>query len=392
MKVIVLGGSGAQGKAVAFDLAQNENVEQIVLADLNKSALDHVAGWINSPKCKTTVVDCSKEHEVTQLIESENAGAIVCSVPWQITLPPLNAAIKCGVNFVDFGLYHNKEFDNKFEEYDKKAKKAGTVIIPSCGLAPGITNMLAAYGVSKLDSAHTVEVFDGGNPEKPEPPLFYKTVWSIEGVWAQFTGSCWIIKDGIPTTIEAVSGLEKLEFEGLGNFEVAYTECLGTMLHAYKHPVMKGVKNAFGKTIRWPGHYEKIKTLKECGFLDDEPITCNGGKISPRKFLTALLEPLLRMEAEQRDMTLVRVNSCGFLNGEETTYSFELIDYKDLETGLLSMARTTGFTGSILVDLIGKKKIKEPGIIMPEQIGGDSTLFKLMIEEYRKRNILIKEL
>ncbi len=392
MKVIILGGSGAQGKAVAFDLAKNDSVEKIILADLNENELKRVARWINSPKCKTAIVDCSKEQAVAQLIQNENAETIVCSVPWQITIPPLNAAIKCGINFVDFGLYHNKEFDDRFEEYDKKAKEAGSVIIPSCGLAPGITNMLAAYGVSKLDSAHTVEVYDGGNPEIPEPPLFYKTVWSIEGVWAQFTGSCWIIKDGTPTTIEAISGIETLEFEGLGIFEVAYTECLGTMLHAYKHPVMKGVKNAYGKTIRWPGHYEKIITFKECGFLKDEPVLCGGSAVVPRKFLTALLEPMLKLEADQRDMTLVKINSCGVLNGNDTTFSFELVDYKDLETGILSMARTTGFTGSILVDMINKGEFKKPGIVMPEQIGGDPVLFEQMIEEYRKRNIIIKEL
>jgi len=391
LNVIILGGSGAQGKAVAYDLAKNDSVEKIVLADLNNSELNQVSRWIDSRKCKTAVVDCSKEQEITQLIESENAGIIVCSLPWQITLPPLNAAIKSGINFVDFGLYHNKEFDHKFEEYNRKAKEAGSIIIPSCGLAPGITNMLAAYGVSKLDSAHTVEVYDGGNPEIPEPPLFYKTVWSIEGVWAQFTGSCWIIKDGAPATIEAVTGIETLQFEGVGNFEAAYTECLGTMLHAYKHPVMKGVKNAYGKTIRWPGHYDKIKTFKECGFLNDEPIICGHSKIAPRKFLTALLEPVLKLEANQRDMTLVRVNSYGTLNGKETTYSYELVDYKDLETGILSMARATGFTGSILVDMINKGQFGETGIVMPEQIGGDPILFEQMIEEYKKRNIIIKE-
>lgn len=392
MKVIILGGSGAQGRAVAFDLVQNENVEKVVLADVDKGALDEVTGWINSPKCKTAVVDCSEEEAVTELIKKENAGAIVSSVPWQITIPPLDVAIQCGINFVDFGLYHNREFDERFGEYDQKAKSAGSVVIPSCGLAPGITNMLAAYGVSKLDSADTVDVYDGGNPEFPEPPLYYKTVWSIEGVWAQFTGDCWIIKDGAPTTIEAISGIDELEFESLGRFEVAYTECLGTMLHAYKDPVMKGVKNAYGKTIRWPGHYDKIKTFKECGFLNDEPINCNGSRVSPRKFLSALLEPALKLEADQRDMTLVRVNASGLLNGKDTTFSYELVDYKDLETGILSMARTTGFTGSILVDMINKGKFKNPGIVMPELIGGDPALFEEMIEEYRKRNITIKEL
>ncbi len=392
MNVIIIGGSGAQGKAVAYDLVRNESVEKVVLADINKKELDRVTGWINSLKCKTAVVDCSREQEITRLLESEKAGTMVCSVPWQITLPPLDAAIKSGVNFVDFGLYHNKEFDDKFEEYDQKAKKAGSIIIPSCGLAPGITNMLAAYGVSKLDSAHTIEVYDGGNPEVPEPPLYYKTVWSIEGVWTQFTGSCWIIKNGAPATIEATTGLEPLEFAGVGNFEAAYTECLGTMLHAYKHPVMKGVKNAYGKTIRWPGHYEKIKTFKECGFLNDEPVTLNGTKLSPRKFLTALLEPLLKLKSDERDMTLVRVNSRGTLNGKEKTYSFELVDYKDSETGILSMARTTGFTGSILVDMIGKGHIVEAGVVMPEEIGGDPALFNHMINEYAKRSIAIKEL
>jgi lysine 6-dehydrogenase len=392
MNVMILGASGMQGRATAYDLVHNDRIEKVILAGIDRYPLDQTARWLNSDKCQVEEVDAATKFDVFRLLNRLKPHVVVCSVPWKYTLPPLEAAIETGIDFVDFGLYQNIAFDARIQKYHQRAKEAKMTIVPSCGLAPGMTNMLAAYGISHMDSADTVEVYVGGIPEKPEPPLQYKAVWSIEGVWTQFMEDCRIIHQGKPDTVEATTGIVDLHFEGLGDFEAAYTDGLGTLLHAYKEPEMKGVQEVYEKTIRWPGHYDKIRTFKECGLLSTEPIDVDGCTVSPRAFLTRLLEPALKMGEKERDMTLLRVNVHGKKDGQDIHKSYEMVDYRDDKTGILSMARTTGFTGAIIVDMIATGKIADKGVIMPEKLGANQTVFAEMIQEYEKRNIHIREL
>lgn len=390
--IVLLLGSGVQGKAAAYDLVHNASISKVVIADRTENILANVAKWLDSEKCKVKLVDAAIKDKVVELIREEAIDIIICSVPWKVTIPPLEAAIEAGVNFVDFGLYQNLEFDKRLTEFDERAKKVGITIIPSCGLAPGMTNMLAAYGASKLDQIDTVQVFVGGIPEKPQPPLGYKTVWNLEGVWTQYMEACRVIKNGKPDTVEAMTGIEYLEFTDLGTFEAAYTDGLGTLLHAYQKPILKGVKNIYEKTVRWPGHYEKIKTLKECGLLNTEPIDVSECFVSPREFLSKLLAPKLKLEDDEKDMTLLRVNVIGEKGGRKANCCFEMVDYKDESTGILSMARTTGFTGAIVVNLLAEKRIENKGVVVPEELGANKDIFHDILNEYAKRNIIIKEI
>jgi lysine 6-dehydrogenase len=392
MKVLVLGASGMQGRAASFDLVHNERIEEVILAGIDLYPLEKTGRWLNSEKCRVEVVDVATKFDTFKLIERVKPHVVVCSVPWKYTLTPLEASIEAGVDFVDFGLYQNVAFDNRLPMYHQRATAAKMTIVPSCGLAPGMTNMLAAYGISHMDTGERVEVYVGGIPEKPEPPLQYKAVWSIEGVWTQFMEDCRVIHEGKPTTVEATTGKVDLHFEGLGDFEAAYTDGLGTLLHAYKEPEMKGVQEVYEKTIRWPGHYEKIRTFKECGLLGTEPIEVDGCSVSPRAFLTKLLEPALKMGEKERDMSLLRVNTFGKKDGQDIKKSYEMVDYRDNRTGILSMARTTGFTGAIIVDMIASGKITDKGVVMPEKLGANQAVFAEMIEEYRRRDIHIREL
>ncbi len=392
MHVLVLGASGTQGRAAAYDLVHNPRIEKVILAGIDRYPLEKTARWLDSEKCQVEVVDVSTKFDVFKLMKKIAPHVVVCSVPWKVTLPPLDAAIEAGISFVDFGLYQNVDFDKRIDYYHQRAKEAKVTIIPSCGLAPGMTNMLAAYGISHMDKADTVEVYVGGIPEKPAPPLQYKAVWSIEGVWTQFMVDCRVIHEGKPDTVEATTGKVDLHFNSIGDFEAAYTDGLGTMLHAYKEPEMKGVREIYEKTIRWPGHYEKIRILKDCGLLDTKPIDIDGCSISPRAFLTKLLEPALKMADQERDMTLLRVNISGEKDGSPLKKSYEMIDYRDKKTGILSMARTTGFTGAIVVDMLLSGKIVDQGVVMPEKLGANPAIFTEMMDEYKKRDIHIRDM
>jgi len=390
MKVLILGGSGVQGRAAAYDLVRNQGIHKVILAGRNREALEAVARWLDSNKCRVATLDASAREETAQLIRDEQIDVVVSSVPWKATLPPLEAALETGVDLVDFGLYQNAFFHERLPEYHERARRAGTAILPSCGLAPGMTNMLAAYGAGKMDTVDAIQVYVGGVPEKPQPPLSYKTVWSLEGVWTQFMEDCRVVQGGRLAVVEATTGREILEFPGLGTFEAAFTDGLGTLLHVFGDPLLKGVKEVYEKTIRWPGHYDKIRVFKECGLLNTNPVDVGGCSVSPREFLSSLLAPALKLGEQERDMTVLRVKVIGDKGGLQAICTFEMVDYRD-EAGILSMGRTTGFTGAILVDLLAKGRIKDKGVVIPEKLGADEALFSHILKEYAKRNILIRE-
>ena len=390
MKALILGGSGIQGAAVAQDMVREDRVTDVVIAARRKEALEATASWLRNEKLKTECVDVSDKDSLVKLIKEGEFDVVVSSVPWRVAITPLEASIEAGVNFLDFGLYQNLAFDENISKFKENAENIGVTVVPSCGVAPGLTNMLAGYGASKLDEVDKIHIFVGGIPEKPQPPLGYKTVWSLEGVWTEYTGGCRIIRNGKMVDVDAASGLEIIGFPEVGKLQAFYTDGIGTLLHSYKEPFLKGVQEVYEKTLRWPGHIEKIYTLRECSLLSTEPIKVDGVEISPRNFLTSLLDPKLKLGEDERDMTVLKVEVIGRKEGSEAKHIFYMVDYRDMKTGVLSMARTTGYTGSIVAQLMCEGKVKETGIVMPEELGANEELFGEILREYSKRNIKIK--
>ena len=392
MKALILGGAGIQGSAVAYDLVKKEGVSEVVIAARGEEALDATASWLKSEKLKTMRIDVGDKDCLIEVIEDGGFDFVVSAVPWRVSIPPLEASLEAGVDFLDFGLYQNLAFDEKIAEFDVKARDAGVTVVPSCGVAPGLTNILAGCGASRLDEAERVVIMVGGIPENPQPPLGYKTVWSLEGVWTEYVGKCRIIRDGGMTEVEAASDLEYIDFPEVGRLQAFYTDGIGTLLHSYREPYMKGVNEVYEKTLRWPGHIEKIYALRECSLLDTEPIEVKGVEISPREFLTTLLNPKLKLGEDEMDMTVLRVEVSGRKAGREAKHSFRMVDYRDTETGIFSMARTTGYTGSIVAQMVYEGKVKEKGIVFPEALGADERIFREIMEECSKRGInVIKE-
>lgn len=391
MKFLILGGAGVQGSASAYDLLRMHPDAEIILGELEEERLDPVLKWLDSDRAQGRQVDVRDVDGLARMIVDEGCDVIISSVPWPVSIPPLEAAIKAGADFVDYGLYQNREFDRRMDEFDRRAADAGVTVIPSCGVAPGLTNMLAAYGAAGLDAVDRVHIYVGGIPEHPEPPLQYKAVWSLEGVWTQFFEECRVVQNGRLTEVDAGTGLEQLEFAQTGPVEAAVTDGLGTLIQMYTHPVFEGVEEVFEKTIRHRGHYDKVLLLKECGLLDTEPIEVDGSRIAPRDFLSTLLNPKLKMREDERDMTVLRVRVTGTRDGAAAETVFEMVDYKDMEAGVLSMGRTTGYTGSILAPMVATDRIDTAGVVHPEKIGADRELFRSLLEEYTKRGIEITQ-
>jgi len=367
LKVMVLG-AGLMGPVIARNLVESREVTAVTIADMDKGRLHRAQDWIASKKLSTKELNVSDEKAAVKTFKGFDVLCV--ALPPHLSIPTNKAALEAGVNTVDLW------FDPSMLDLDKALKKKKMFLIPGCGVAPGLTNILAGNAASRLDTVDDIHLLVGGLPVKPEPPLEYKVVFSLEGVWEEYTVKCPIYRDGKLIEADALDGLEAVEFpEPFGKMEAFYTSGLATLLYT-----MKGkVKNMEEKTIRWPGHAEKIKLLRFMGFLNTDQIKVDGTPIEPRKFTSTLLGPMLHLDtSKERDVTLLRVIVTGAKASARVTYTYDMIDYFDEKAGVTSMAKTTANTCAEVAKMVGRGEIREAGLIAPESALRGKLFDKLM--------------
>jgi lysine 6-dehydrogenase len=265
------------------------------------------------------------------------------------------------------------------------AIKASVIIVPDCGLAPGISNILVGHAAAELDKVQAVHIMVGGLPEKPVPPLDYVITWSPENLIDEYMRKARIVKEGKIIEVEALSGLEEIEFPEFGKLEAFYTDGLRTLPQT-----ITDAYDMWEKTLRYLGHAEKIKLLKTLGFFEEEQIDVEGVSVSPRKLTVKLFEQKLR-KPEIKDIVALKVEVSGVKNGMQTRYVYHLLDHYDEKRGITAMARTTAYSASIIAQLMLKKALKEKGVVPTEKIGKNNALFQLFLDELEKRGIRITE-
>ncbi|MHA1581700.1 MAG: saccharopine dehydrogenase family protein [Candidatus Baldrarchaeia archaeon] len=384
MKIMVLG-AGMMGSAAVKDLVKSNIVSEVVLASKFKKEIDNVASKIGSEKLSTTIIDAMDPAALSRLLRREDVDVVINALPHEISLHVLRTEVNEEVNVVDL------TFEDEYMSLHQIAQEKDVIVVPGCGVAPGLSNMLVGYVAGKLEKARIVKIMVGGLPQKPKPPLEYRIVFNLESVWQEYTEKVRIVRNGKVVEVEALSGLEEIYIPKIGELECFYTDGLASLIFTYNEiEPLKNVEEMCEKTIRYPGHVQKIKTLIECGLLDTEPIEIKSVKISPREFLTNLLTPKLQLR-EEKDFTIMKIKVVGEARGENVEYIYDLIDYYDEKEKVTSMARTTAYTASIMAQLIGQSKIKEKGIIPPEKIGLKQKIFQIILDELAKRNIKIEE-
>jgi len=377
MRTLVLG-YGYIGSVVAKDLAENMPSVDVVIAGRNRSRAEEVATTIGRKNVSWIQLDASNRKNLVDAIKKFDL--VVGALPGEVGFQSIRACVDAKVDGVDVSFMPEDPLT-----LSKTATKAGVTIIPDCGVAPGLSNILVEHAISKLDQVKNAQIMVGGLPEKPIPPLGYTITWSVEGVMDEYTRKAKIIKDGKVTEVEALSGLEEVELPGVGKLEAFWTDGLRTLLHT-----VKGVENMWEKTLRFPGHIEKIKLLKTLGFFDEKPTQIENINIRPRQITAKLLErKLLRPDVPDILTMLVQVD--GNKDGRRIMYSYYMLDRYDKKTKVTAMSRTTGYTTSCVAQLLAKKLIKEKGVIPPEKLGRDENLYKKLIGMLKKRGIQVKE-
>lgn len=365
------------GYGAAWDLIHSGDVESVIVADMDAAKVRELEERLRSPKLKTEVLDVSNRAEVARFMRGGDA-AISCVV-YSLNLMLAEVAIETGVHFCDLG-GNNTVVDAELA-LDSRAKEAGVTIIPDCGLAPGMVSILVADAASRLDTLDSIRIRVGGLPQRPEPPLDYQIVFSVEGLINEYIEPVRVIREGEIVEVEPMTEIEELEFEGLGRLE-AFNTSGGT---STLPETFKGrVRELNYKTIRYPGHCERFKLLMDLGLTSSEEVELGGVRVAPRKLLSHCL--LANLPKDGPDLVLVRVVVEGVKDGEQRRHSYEIIDRYDEVNALSAMMRTTAFPASIIAQMMARGDVTVRGAV-PQELAVPSGVF---IAELEKRRINIK--
>jgi lysine 6-dehydrogenase len=373
MKIAVIG-AGLMGRAAVFDLARIEGVQSVGVFDIDGSLAEEIALKYGDGRASHARLDASDGDAAASALEGFDA--CVSCVTYSLNPGLTRAAIKSRAHLVDLG--GNNDVVRTQLAMSEEASAAGVTVIPDCGLAPGMVAVLAADGVVDFDEVESLKIRVGGLPQRPRPPLNYQMVFSAEGLINEYWEPCLILEDGKKKTVNPMSSVERLEFDGIGELEAFYTSGgTSTLPDTFEGKI--GFLDY--KTIRYPGHCRLFKMMLEIGLASRQPLEIAGVKIEPRSVLKAVLDKNLTFN--EPDLVLVRLTLEGTRKGARTRRIYEIVDRQDLRTGLTAMMRTTAFPATIVAWMLASGQVEKTGCY-PQEIAIDSKRF---IPELKRRNI-----
>lgn len=375
-------GSGMQGTAAAYDLARFGDAARILMGDRDLAVAsrnaDRVNGLVGQAICEPQQVDALDEQSLSRFLEP--VDVVLSCVPYWMHPRIAPVAIHTATSMVDMG--GDTEVTLKTLALDDAAKAAKVSVVPDTGLAPGLVNSLATHLMSQFDEVLDVRLYCGGLPQHPKPPFYYKLVFNIEGLVAEYTDPAFAVRDYKIARPEPLTDVEEIEWEGLGKME-AFVTSGGTSTAPM---TFEGkVRTYEYKTIRFPGHCERMRIFADFGFWDMEPIEVDGCKVRPREVFHKLMADRLR-DDEDQDQVLVRAVVTGKKDGQEAEKRIQIHDFQDPETGFSAMERMTGFPTSIIAIEIAKGNV-EAGCIRYELAVPGTTV----VEELKKRGVPMQE-
>ena len=373
MNIAVIG-AGLMGRAAVYDLAQNDDVTKVGVYDIDQQLAEEVGAKFGGEKAATGQFDAGDEKWAKEILSDYDA-AVSC-VTYRFNPGLTQAAIAAKCHLVDLG--GNNDVVRTQMEMNAEAEKAGVIVVPDCGLAPGMVSVIVADGVSRFDEVDTVKIRVGGLPQSPRGALKYQMVFSAEGLINEYWEPCVILQDGQKKTVNPMSDVEQLEFDGVGQLEAFYTSGgTSTLPDTYE-----GKINFLDyKTIRYPGHCALFRPMLELGLASRKPIDVDGQIVEPRSVLKAVLDRNLSFG--DLDMVLVRVTVTGKAGGTDGSIVYEIVDRQDTRIGLTAMMRTTAFPAAIIAWMAAAGKITDKGV-KPQEVVVNPSLF---LPQLKKRGI-----
>lgn len=360
MRTVVLG-TGMIGAMMARELAKAAAITSVLAVDASADSVNRciaeAGGDVPADKLKGLTTDVSAPDALAKVLA--DADLAVGALPHSLSMAATHAAIAARCHLIDLV---GSAFRDK-AALAEQARSAGVLIVPGLGVAPGLANVLCARGVELLDETERAEILCGGIPRHPLPPLWYQVVFRLESVFGLFTRPASAVVDGKYVTLPPLSGLEACRFpEPVGECEAVITDA-----HSVAYTLAGRIKTLYEKTVRYRGHWEKMRTLAELGYFADAPIDVDGRPVSPRRLSMALLGPQMK-GASNEDVTVLRVSVTGTKAGRPVRHEWEMVDLYDRERSMPSMTKTTGFPVVIFARWLAEGSVPERGVLAPEQL------------------------
>jgi lysine 6-dehydrogenase len=374
MKKIVVLGSGLVGGPMALDLAKDKDFK-VTVVDIDAQALAR----LKKVRGITAIQeDLSDPRIVKRIVQKQDM--VISAVPGFMGFKTLQAILEVGKTVVDIAFFPEDPF-----ELDALARRSNVTAVVDCGVAPGMSNILASHARQKLDEAASIAIYVGGLPEVRVWPYEYKAVFSPADVIEEYVRPARYIENGQLVIRPALSDPELINFPVIGTLEAFNTDGLRTLAKTLDVPNMKE------KTLRYPGHIEKMAVLRETGFFDAQEIEIKGVRIRPLDFTAKLLFPKWKLREGEVDITVMRIIVEGRKKGRSVSMTYDLFDRYDEATGIHSMARTTGYTATVAARMIARGLYDRKGISAPESIGQIPECVKFMLDGLKERGIIYHE-
>ena len=360
MKVLILGGCGIQGRTAIHDLAQDPEVEEIICADLSFDGLEAIKPFTPMDKIRTEVLDARQKENLIRLYNE--VDIVIDLLPKDFKEAVYEAALETQTSVV------NTNYAGSMGKRDAEAKAAGIVIMPECGLDPGIDLVIYGDAHRRFETLTRIDSYCGGFPEEKActNPLNYKLSWIWRGVLSALNRDARVIREGRVVDIPAADlydecNIHPMDFPGLGTFEaypngdaVLFTDMLG---------VTETIENTGRYSLRWPGWSAFWRPLKELGFVSEVPV--EGLGCSPLDFLDKFLGPQLAYAKDEKDLvTMINIFE-GIMDGKKTRLTSTMLIERDLDTGIMAMSKGVGYTAAIVARMIARGQIRDKGVLSP---------------------------
>ena len=370
MSNIIVLGAGMVGSTMAIDLSKDHRV---TLTDLNIQRLNHVKG--KCPNINILQLDVCDQTKLNSALK--DFDLVVCAVPGFLGFETLKQVIESGKNVVDISFFPENALD-----LDQLAKAKGVTAIVDCGVAPGMDNILLGYYNEKLKLTD-FECLVGGLPKVKKWPFSYKAPFSPIDVIEEYTRPARYVENGNVIIREPLTDCEFIEFDQVGTLESFNSDGLRSIIFTMPH-----IKNMKEKTLRYPGHVEYVKVLKESGFFNKKKILINGNEISPLDFTSKILFDEWKLGENEEEITIMRVTLKGENEkGDIEEVVYNLFDEYCPSTQTSSMARTTGYTATAVSNLFLQGLFNDKGVFPPELIGKNEACFNYILNYLKDRNI-----
>lgn len=384
VNVLVLGGCGIQGKAAVVDLARSDAVDEVICADATLDGIRTIEPFVDKAKLRTAALDAADAASLDRLFA--RADVAVDLLPRQFMDAVCQAAIRRGIGVV------NTNYAYPIAHLDEAARRAGVAIMPECGLDPGIDLVLYGEARRRFDELHVINSYCGGFPERAacNNPLNYKVSWVFEGVLASTKRDGRIIREGAVIDIPGARQHEtafvhEVEFPGLGTLEaipngdaVFFTDSLG---------VTATIRETGRYSLRWPGWSAFWRPLKQLNFLSEAPVPGLPGPVSPYQLLDKLLAPQLQYGRHEKDLVAMLNVFEGRRGGHRVRLTSRLVIERDLDSGLMAMAKGVGWPAGIAAQMIAAGDIPATGILSPMK----HIPYPAFIDALRARGIVVEE-